>query len=94
MDQGQADVVGEVRTQRLVIVYSEGIERAIFKVHLGHVELQLVLGRENQQCEVLCFGGEQEPGMFLAGVEIWAHGESLGGCSMIRQGDVVELRKF
>lgn len=88
------EIVDEVRTRRLVIVDSEGVERAIFKVHLGHVELRLVLGRDRQQCEVLCFAGEEEPGTFAAGAEFWAHGESLGGCSMIRHGDEVELRSF
>jgi hypothetical protein len=93
VDQEQ-EILPEVRTRRLVIVDAGGVERASLKVHLSHVEMRLTLGREGQRCEVLCFAGEQEPGMFLIWTEFWADGESVGGCSMIRQGDKVELQSF
>ena len=101
MDPNRADestpdseVQEVIRTRRLVVVDNEGTERALLTTHLGHVELRIGMGLDAQRCQVLLFAGEQEPGLFAAGVEFWANGESLGGSSLIRQGNQVEFHHF
>jgi hypothetical protein len=42
-------------------------------------------------CEVLVVVGEHEPGLFVAGVELWTNSDSAGGCTVIVQGSRLEF---
>ena len=84
----------EIRTRKLVVVDADGIERAILTTHLGHVELRIGMGLDAHRCQVLLSAGEHEPGLFAAGVEFWADGNSIGGSSLTVQGSEIDFHRF
>jgi hypothetical protein len=101
MDRDKADkktpdheIADVIRTRRLVVVDRDGIERAVLTTHLGHIELRIGMGLDGHRCEVLVFAGEQEPGLFAAGVEFWANGDSIGGSSLTVQGREIDFHRF
>lgn len=75
----KAEVVPEVRTQRLVMVNEAGVEQAVLQVHHGMMEVCVGGEQSGVPCQVVIFAGEDEPGTFSAGVELWAKDES-GAC--------------
>ena len=87
-------VVPEIRTQRLVVVDEHGAERAVIRVKQGVVELCMNSRAAGRDCEVLMFAGEQEPGLFTAGVEFSANGEAVGGSSVVVQGSGLEFERW
>lgn len=89
-----AEIVEEVRTRRLVIVDHEGVEKAVVELAGEVVEIRVGGSRASMPCEVLIFAGEYEPGLFSAGLELWANGDSVAGQSVTVAGKRVEVRSF
>lgn len=56
------------------------------------VEIRVGGSRSDMPCEVLIFAGEYEPGLFSAGLELWANGDSVAGQSVTVAGNTVEVR--
>lgn len=71
------EVMPEVRTRRLVVVNEAGAEQAVVELTQDLVELRLGGSQAAMPCKVVVFAGEDEPGHFAAGVELWANGESV-----------------
>ena len=88
------EVVEEVRTRRLAIVDREGVEKAVVELAGELVEIRVGGSRADMSCEVLIFAGEYEPGLFSAGLELWANGNSVAGQSVTVAGNTVEVRSF
>lgn len=95
-DEGSpsTEVTEEVRTRRLVIVDHEGVEKAVVELAGDLVEIRVGGSRADMPCEVLVFAGEYEPGLFSAGLELWANGDSVAGQSVTVAGSNVEVRSF
>jgi hypothetical protein len=87
-------VVAEIRTQRLAIVDSAGVEHAVIEVGDGVVECRLGGPRSGMPCEVLVSVGEHEQGTFIAGIELWANGDSVGGALVTVQGSHMGFLRF
>jgi hypothetical protein len=87
-------VVPEIRTERLVVVDEHGAERAVLTIKQGVIELCMNSRADGRDCDVLMFAGEQEPGLFVAGVELSANGEAVGGSSVVVQGSGVEVERW
>ena len=81
----------EVRTKRLVIADEAGVERASLALSGDVIELRLGGSRANLPCEVLLFVSEDEPGAYAAGIELWAHGNSIRSTVVTVAGHHVEL---
>lgn len=88
------EVVPEVRTRCLVIVDETGVERAAIEATDDVIELRLGGSRAGMPCEVVAYAGEDEPGQFAAGVELWANGESVGGSVVTVAGSQVSFHRL
>lgn len=88
------EVVEEVRTRRLAIVDQEGVEKAVVELAGELLEIRVGGSRADMPCEVLIFAGKYEAGLFSAGLELWANGDSVAGQSVTVAGNTVEVRSF
>ena len=87
------EILPEIKTRRMVLVNDADEEQAVAELTRGVVELRLGGCRSGLPCEALIFAGEVD-GEFVAGVELWANGNSVAGSSVTVVGGQVEYRCF
>lgn len=87
-------VAKEVRTKRLAIIGDDGRELATFTARNGIVELRIGGTQSGVPCEATIYAGECDDGFFTAGMELWAHGDSVRGCTLTVTGNRVDAHRF
>lgn len=85
---------GSLKVARLEIVNEAGTEQAVIEVAQGRAELRLGGTRAAMPCEVVIFAGEDEPGMYAAGIDLRANGDSAGSGSVTVAGSQVDLQIY
>jgi len=66
----------------------------VLEISRGVAELRLGGSNTGTPCEVVVFAGENEPGMFAAGVDLWANGNCVTARSVVVEGSDVALHRF
>jgi len=92
-EYGLSKISEVVRTRRLIIMGDEREELATIGVSDGIVELRIGGGPAAFPCEATVYAGDTD-GIFSAGVELWAHGDSVRGCTLTVTGNRVDTHRF